>query len=163
MLVLAVIAIWLILLFGFVVFFGAPYLPTMKKQRLAALELLDLDPGQTLLELGSGDGSVLRAAASKGIKVVGYELNPLLVIVSYFRTIKYRKYVQIKWGNYWNEIWPRADGVYAFILDRYMEKLDKKIVQNYPEQKVKLASYAFKIPNKEPIAQKRGVFLYEYK
>lgn len=163
MLVLGIVAIWLILLFGFVIFFGAPYLPTLRVQKEAALDLLDLEPGQTLTELGSGDGTMLIAAAERGLKAVGYELNPLLVIVSYIRTYKYRKYVRIVWGNYWVHTWPRTDGIYVFLLDRFMEKLDKKIVQNYPEQKIKLASHAFKIPDREFVAEKKGVYLYEYK
>ncbi len=163
MLILGIILVWLILIFGFVVFFGAPYLPTLRPQKEAALELLDLEPGQTLLELGSGDGTMLVAAAERGLKVVGYELNPLLFIISYLRTFKHRERVRIIWGNYWVHMWPRTDGIYVFSLDRYMKKLDKKIVQNYPEQKVKLASYAFKVPAREPKAEKSGVYLYEYK
>lgn len=152
----------MVLLFGFVVFFGAPYLPTLGRQRRTALELLDLKPGQTLLELGSGDGTMLRAAAERGLKVVGYELNPLLVIVSYLRTWKYRKNVTIHWANYWWHTWPRTDGIYVFLLDKYMEKLDKKIIQNYPQQRVKLVSFAFRIPNKNISAEKHGVYLYNY-
>lgn len=155
-------AVWLVLLFGFVVFFGAPYLPTLSKQKLAALDLLELEPGQTLLELGSGDGRMLIAAAEKGLKVIGYELNPLLVLYSRIRTWKYRKHIRIIWANYWWHMWPRTDGIYVFLLDRYMEKLDKKIIQNYPEQKVKLASFAFKIPDKEIAEEKNGVYLYNY-
>ena len=162
LLFLFLIALWLILLFGFVVFFGAPYLPTLSRQKQVALEMLDLEPGQTLLELGSGDGRILRAAAEKGIKVIGYELNPLLVVISYFRTFKYRQYVEIKWANYWWHSWPRTDAIFVFLLDRYMEKLDKKIIQNYPGKKVKLASVAFKIPGKEAVEEKKGVYLYEY-
>lgn len=163
LLFLGLLALWLILLFGFVVLFGAPYLPTLSKQKLAAFELLELEPGQTLLELGSGDGRMLLAAAEKGYKVIGYELNPLLVLVSYFRTFKHRKNVTIRWGNFWWEIWPRTDGIYVFLLDRYMEKLDKKIIQNYPEQKVKLVNCAFRIPGKDIVKEKDGVYLYEYK
>ncbi len=162
LLFLFLIAVWLVLLFGFVVFFGAPYLPTLGKQKQAALDLLDLEPGQTLLELGSGDGRMLLAGAEKGLKVIGYELNPLLVLVSYIRTWKYRKHVRIIWANYWWHMWPRTDGIYVFLLDRYMEKLDKKIIQNYPEQKVKLTSFAFKIPDKEIVEEKNGVYLYNY-
>jgi len=93
---------------------------------------------------------------------VAYELNPILVAISYYRTRKYRKQVRIIWGNYWHKIWPRTDAVYVFLLDRYMKKLDKKIIQNYPNQKIKLASLAFKIPGKEILKEKKGVYLYEY-
>lgn len=156
------VALWLILLFGFVVFFGAPYVPTLKKPKLAALDLLDLEPGQTLIELGSGDGAMLKAAAERGYRVVGYELNPVLVVISYIRTFKLRKYVKIIWANYWWHSWPRTDGIYVFLLGKYMKKLDKKIIQNYPGKKVKLASFAFKIPDKDITKDKDGVYLYEY-
>lgn len=161
-LILFFIVFWLILLFGFVVFFGAPYLPTLKKQQAAALKLLNLEPGQTLLELGSGDGTMLLAAAKKDIHVIGYELNPILVLVSLYRTRKYRKHVRVIWGNYWNAVLPRTDGIYVFLLGKFMKKLDKKIIQNYPEHTVKLASFTFKIPDKEITKEKDGVYLYTY-
>jgi len=161
-LILFFIFFWLVILFGFVLLFGAPYVPTLKKQQEAALKLVSLEPGQTLLELGSGDGAMLLAAAQKGIHAVGYELNPILVLVSLYRTRKYRKHVKIIWGNYWKEVWPRTDAIYVFLLARYMKKLDKKIIQNYPEQAVKLASFTFKIPGKEIVKEKNGVYLYTY-
>ncbi len=46
-----VVVLILIFCFGFVVAFGAPYLPTLGKQQQQALELLGLKPGQTMLEL----------------------------------------------------------------------------------------------------------------
>ena len=146
--------------FGFVVFFGAPYLPVLKKQRSVALELLALKPGQTLLELGSGDGRVLRAAAQRGIYAVGYELNPLLVLVSWLATIKYRDKVKIIWGSYWSKKWPPADGVYTFLYTDYMKKLDDRM--SSMGQEMKLASVTFKIPGKKPLKEKDGVFLYKY-
>ncbi len=152
----------LVLIFGFVVAFGAPYLPTMQKQTEAALELLDLKPGQTLLELGCGDGRVLRAAAERGIYGVGYELNPLLVLAAKCMTFKYRKSVKIRWGNYWRAEWPETDGIFVFLLDKYMGKLDKNITQRYRGKKVKLASIAFKIPGREPAKSRSGVFMYQY-
>jgi hypothetical protein len=162
MLVLYIIAFWIILIFGFVIFFGAPYLPTLKAQKQAAFDLLKLEKGQTLIELGCGDGTMLLAAAEKGLRVIGYELNPLLAFISYVRTYKYRDNVKVIWGNYWTQVWPRADGIYVFLLDRYMKKLDKKIIQNYPEQQIKLASFTFKVPDREPVKTKKGVYLYLY-
>lgn len=154
-----------ILVFGFVILFGAPYLPTLKKQTDDALDLLDLKSGQTMLELGCGDGRVAKAAAKRGLRVIGYELNPILVLIAKLNTIKYRGRVQIIWGNYWRKEWPQADGIFVFLLDKYMEKLDKKIIQKTKLQKqpIRLLSYTFKVPGREPDAQKGGLFLYKYK
>lgn len=148
--------------FSVVIVFGAPYLPTLTPQVEAALDLLALQPGQTMLELGCGDGKVLLAAAKRGYRCVGYELNPLLVLVAWLRTRRYGKQVRVIWGNIWTHQWPEAQGVFAFILPRFMARLDKKITQQ-TSKPVKLVSFAFKIPHKQPQVTKNGVFLYVYK
>lgn len=158
---------WLLLLFfvvlcfGLVVAVGAPYVPTLKQQNHTALELLGLKPGQTLLELGSGDGRVLKAAAAQGINAIGYELNPLLLLWSRLATWRYRRLIKVYWRNFWKVNLPKTDGIYVFLLNKYMLKLDKKITQETTNS-VKLVSYGFKIPNKKPQKVKNGLFLYTY-
>lgn len=152
----------LIACFVFVLAFGAPFLPTLRPQITAALDLLDLKPGQTMLELGCGDGRVLIAAAEKGINVIGYELNPILAAIAWLRTRKYGKRVTVICGDYWRAEWPEAQGIFAFILTRYMGKLDKKVAQ-YSHRPLRIASFAFEIPDRKPTEVKDGIFLYEYK
>lgn len=147
--------------FTFVVMFGAPFLPTLSARVPEALDMIDLEAGQTLIELGSGDGRILKAAAERGWKVIGYELNPLLVIYSKITTLRYGRNVRVVWGNFWRSQWPPADGIFVFLLQPYMEKLDKKIMQDYPKG-VKLVSFAFKIPGKKPAYEKNGLYLYRY-
>ncbi|HYH74324.1 MAG TPA: class I SAM-dependent methyltransferase [Candidatus Saccharimonadales bacterium] len=153
---------FLSLAFGLVVFFGPPYLPTFKKQIDVALDMVALQPGETLLELGSGDGRVMLAAARRGLKVVGIELNPLLVLVSFIVTWRYRKQVRIIWGNYWGKPWPRADGIFTFMLPKYMGKLDDRIEKWRPKA-MRLVSFAFALPEREYVERRENVFLYEYK
>lgn len=148
--------------FVFVLLSGAPYLPTLKPQIRIALDLLDLHSGQTLLELGCGDGRVLVAAAQRGLNVVGYELNPLLAIFSWLVTRRYGRRVRVIWGDFWRTPWPEADGVFGFILPRYMSKLHKKVMQ-YPHRPLRIASFAFAIPEKKPVKIDHGVYLYDYK
>lgn len=147
--------------FVFVIAFGAPFLPTLKSQVTKALDLVDLKPGQTLLELGSGDGRILIEAAKRGINSVGYELNPLLVVYSWLITWRYRKQIKIVWGNYWRKKLLPADGIFVFLLQPYMEKLDTKIAQE-SKKPVKLVSFVFYIPNKKPTKKKDGLLLYRY-
>lgn len=151
----------IILMFGLVVLFGAPYLPTLSKQKETALDMLDLRPGQTMLELGSGDGRMLKAAAERGIYAVGYELNPILVLFSIILTWRQRSKVKIIWGNYWTSEWPQAEGIYTFLLQKYMPKLDNKIIQECGKN-VKLVSFAFRVPNRKPSAELQGLYLYKY-
>lgn len=153
-----------ILCFGFVILLGPPWVPTLTPQAKRALDMIDLKPGDTLLELGSGDGKILLDAARRGWNAVGVELNPILVVISRLRTWRYRKQVKVKWGNLWEtKTWPQAEGIFVFILPKYMPKLDKKVTQ-WHKSSVKLVSFAFAIPGKETISQhKSGVYLYEYK
>ncbi|MEK7095943.1 MAG: hypothetical protein AAB896_01490, partial [Patescibacteria group bacterium] len=96
------LGILLVLAYGFVIPFGAPFVPTMKKERKAALDLLDLKPGQVLVDLGSGDGSLLVLAAQRGIRAVGYEINPFLWAYSWLRTRRYGRQVSVKLRSFWS-------------------------------------------------------------
>lgn len=158
---LALIGLVIVLTFSIIIIFGPPYLPTLRKQINTALDLLELEEGETLLELGSGDGRVMLAAAKRGFRVVGIELNPFLVVISWFVTRRYRSQVRIIWGSYWGGPWPRADAIFTFMHSRYMNRLDERIEKWHPKP-TRLASFAFAIKGKEPITQKNGVFLYEY-
>lgn len=152
----------ILVLFGGILFFGAPYLPTLNQQVTAALDLADLRPGETLLELGCGDGKVLIAAARRKIRVVGYELNPILALLAWLRTRRFGSLVTVVWANFWVAPWPSANAIFTFLLPKYMVKLDDRIVLSQ-KKTTKLVSFAFKIPGKEVIDQKDGVFLYVYK
>lgn len=160
MIAIFILVLLVMLLFGFVLLFGAPYLPTLKHQQQAALDLLDLKPGQILLELGSGDGRMLVAAAQRGIRAIGYELNPLLALYSWLVTRRYRHLVTVKWANFWRVKLPAADGIYVFLLDKYMAKLYTKIIQEISSS-IKLVSFAFKVPGVKHIKEKSGLYLYE--
>lgn len=160
--IIALIVALVLLCFCFVLLFGAPFLPTLSLQIRVALDLLDLEPGQVMLELGCGDGRVLVAAARRGVQAVGYELNPILAVIAWLRTRRYRRQVRVLWGDYWRASWPAADGIFAFILPRYMHKLHTKVM-HYPHKPLRIASFAFAIPDREAVRTEQGVFLYEYK
>lgn len=161
----AIVALVVVLTFLLPVFFGPPYVPTLRLNLKSALDLLDLKPGQTMLDLGSGDGRVLIEGAKRGWNVVGVELSLLLVVVSWLRTRRYRKQVKIIWGNYFYRNWPPADGIFSFMIQYQMKKLDEAVVrwQSWHKRPVRLASFAFKVPGRRPIVERDGVFLYEYK
>ncbi len=158
--------VWLVVGFGLLALIyslsrGAPYLPTHRRQIETALDLLDLKSGQTLIEIGSGDGRVAHSAASRGIKVIGYEINPFLVILARLRSRKYRQLVHIYWQDIWKIKFPAANGIYIFGVSRMMPKLDEKFGAELGKGTL-VASYAFEIPGKKAINSKQGVSLYKY-
>lgn len=164
MLWILILLLFLLIPFGVVSLVGAPYLPTLKPHIKTALEMAELKRGQTLIELGCGDGRVVAAAAKHGIKVVGYELNPFLALIAWLRTRRYGKRVQIKVGDFWRTDWPKADAVFTFLLPKYMAKLDKKVARYQADQgqAVKLVSFAFLVPDRVARDHKEGVWLYIY-
>lgn len=160
--VLIGVGILLIVCFCGVLLFGAPYLPTLTPQVQTALRLADLKPGQTLLELGCGDGKVLIAAAQQGITVVGYELNPLLACIAWLRTRRYRQYVTVIYGDFWRKPWPEADAIFVFLLPRFMPKLHTAVTHYAGSRRLRLVSFAFTIPNYPVTTDRDGVYLYTY-
>ena len=154
-------AILLILAYGAVLLFGAPYFPSLKPHIKAALNLLDLKPGQVVYDLGCGDGRFLKAAAKQGIKSIGYELNPFVFAYAWLTTRRYRKLAKVRYGDFWKADLSKADAVFVFLLDKYMGQLDAKL-QKEGKKGLKLASHTFKIPGKKIVKQDYGVYLYRY-
>ncbi|HET7827753.1 MAG TPA: hypothetical protein VFK97_02715 [Candidatus Saccharimonadales bacterium] len=155
------LAILLILAYGLVLLFGAPYFPSLKPHLKATFDLLDLKKGQVVYDLGCGDGRFLKAAARRGYRAVGYELNPFVFAYAWLTTRRYRKLVRVRWGNFWRADISAADAVFVFLLDKYMGQLDAKLKAE-AKPGVKLASHTFKIPGKKIAASNYGVFLYKY-
>lgn len=158
-----IVVVFLILLacFSFVLLFGAPFLPTLKSQSQTLLDLTGLKAGQRLLDLGCGDGRVLIKAAQKGVIGYGYELNPILFLIAKYRTRHYRQLIKISWGNYWRAEWPEVDVIYIFLLDKFMSKLEFRLINN--KQPIKVVSNAFRFSDRLPEVEKNGLFLYVFK
>ena len=156
------LAVLLILAYGFVIPFGAPFLPTMKKDREAALDLLDLKPGQLFIDLGSGDGSLLVLAAKRGLRAEGYEINPFLWLYSWLRTRRYGRRVKVKLKCFWRADLNKADGVFVFLITKHMERLAKLINSRSSRKSLKVVSHAFEIPGRKPSQKVGALFLYIY-
>jgi SAM-dependent methyltransferase len=157
------LGVLLVLAYALVLLFGAPFLPTLKKQSIQALDLLDLKPGQVFVDLGCGDGRLLSEAAERGLQAVGYELNPFLAFYAWVRTRRYGWQVKVKWTNFWRADLSSADGVFVFLIGHYMRRLDKLLSRYSKNHQIKLVSNSFKIPGKKPLRKKGALLLYVYK
>ena len=149
--------------FGLVVFRGAPYVPTLRRDIKKAIDLAGVKKGECIVDLGSGDGRLLIAAAEQGIESVGYELNPLLVLISKFRTRKYKDMVNIKTADFWRVKLPADTGaVFIFLAEPYMYKLNKYLQAEAIrlDKPVTLISYAFELPGHKPVKRDGGLIKY---
>jgi 16S rRNA A1518/A1519 N6-dimethyltransferase RsmA/KsgA/DIM1 with predicted DNA glycosylase/AP lyase activity len=146
--------------FGIGAFIGAPYLPIRRPDVEAALDLAEVVSGQTVVDLGSGDGRLLKAAARRGAKAIGYEINPLLWLWSLATTWRYRQLVTIHLGDLWTSHLPDTDVVYVFMIQRYINRLDRKLAREL-KRPTKVVSYVFELPRK-PVKTTYNTQLYRY-
>jgi len=118
----------IVLLFGFVVFRGAPYVPSHRKEVERAFEdLYKVGSDDLVVDVGSGDGIILRLAAARGAHAVGYELNPALVAITRFLSRK-NKNVTVHLNDFWLvKLPPQTTLVYAFAVERDIQKLARKL------------------------------------
>ena len=147
--------------FGLGAMLGAPYLPILHRDTQRLLELAELKPGQTLIDLGSGDGQLLRAAAARGIRGIGYEINPILVLISHLVCWRYRRIVTIHLADFWHVPLPPADAIYIFLIDRHMRRLDRKLTAELTRP-AQVISFVFKIPGRQPVRHNSNTFVYQY-
>ena len=148
-------------MFGLGAILGAPFVPTRRAVAEEAIGLLGLKRGQLLLDLGSGSGTVLAAAGRRGLRAIGYEVNPLLYLWSKLRVARFGNRVKVRLADYWHQDLPSTDGIYVFLIGRYMEQLHHKLNIEI-KRPTKVVSYAFKIPGKREIKAKDGLYLYNY-
>lgn len=59
--------------------YDVPYVPTPPEVVEAMLDMAGLKPGERLVDLGSGDGRIVIAAARRGAAALGVEIDPRLV------------------------------------------------------------------------------------
>lgn len=157
---LALIAICFLL----IVLRGAPYVPTHARDIDKLFELYAFKHNDVLVDLGSGDGRVLAAAARRNIKAVGYELNPFLY---WYSKIKLRDLdtVQIRLEDFWTSKLPNDTAVvFVFLASPFMVKLDRKLIHEVERLRhdVILVSYGMKIPGKTIEYQAGGLIMYRY-
>ncbi len=158
---LTLILFLIVLPFGLGAIFGAPYLPILRRDSHKLLDIADIKPGQVLIDLGSGDGRLLRAAAARGATCIGYEINPYLVLVSRLVCWRYRHRVTIHTANLWNTRLAPADVIYVFMIDKHMARLEKKFTEEI-QRPTKVISYIFELPTKQPTQKTRNTYVYEF-
>lgn len=154
----------LFFLFALFAFTGAPYVPTLRNEAEKVFKkLYRLGRKDLVVDLGSGDGTVLVAAAKCGAKVYGIELNPILVLISRFRLRKF-KHARVDLGNIFNCKFPaETTVVYLFGEDRDIMKFAKKIRDESARLKKPLfvISQGFEIPGLVAQKTERAFFLYK--
>lgn len=160
---------WFWILFGFVVIFGfvvvrgAPYVPSKRGLLEKAFkDLYPLSKKDVLVDIGSGDGLVLRAAARRGARAIGYELNPVLVLISKFASRS--PLISVRLADFWLVTLPRETTiVYTFGDSRDIKKMYSKVEKTVElhNKPIYFMSFGFKVPGIEPIRHDKSFYLYK--
>ncbi|HDS11459.1 MAG TPA: class I SAM-dependent methyltransferase [Candidatus Wirthbacteria bacterium] len=140
---------------------GAPYIASHQKAIDDILDLLPPGKDHRAVDLGSGDGRILIQIAERGIPVVGYEINLLLVLASRYR-IKQRglqKLAKVQWKNYWKIPLDQFDIVVIFGMKHLMDRFEKKLKAELQTGAHVICSY-FKLPNWSQDSQQGDIYHY---
>ncbi|MFZ2024981.1 MAG: hypothetical protein WAV51_01690 [Microgenomates group bacterium] len=125
---------------------GAPYVPSTTSVSKVMIALAHIKKGETIVDLGSGDGRLLFLAARAGAKAIGLEINPYLVL---FTTIKAlcspeRTMIRAYWKNFWRADFQNANVVFVYLLPWRMKQLEEKLLREMkPGSRVVSNSFIF--------------------
>lgn len=155
----------IVVVVGASAFFGAPYVPSKRRELRRMFEsLYPVSATDTLLDIGSGDGLVLREASRRGAKAVGFEINPLFWLIG--RLLSWGdKNVKIELCNAWSTPFPSdTTVVYAFAVQRDAKKLIRAMERNVVRQGRSLTLLCFGSPleGRTPDRTFEAYFLYTF-
>lgn len=105
---------------------GLPSRPTKPDRIRKALKLANLQPDETLYDLGAGDGRVLFMAAREfDSKSVGIEIGPVQCALIWLRITAsgLGSKIKIQWGNFFKTDLSKADVVYVYATSSEVIKL----------------------------------------
>lgn len=106
---------------------GALYVSTARARIAAALDTVNLSPGQQLVDLGCGDGRVLRSACRRcNLRAVGYEINLAAYLKAVVLCLFYPG-IQLKLRNFWHADISEADVVFCYLYPDVLERLGGKL------------------------------------
>lgn len=131
----------------------APYVGSPQHAVARMLEMANLKPGETLYDLGCGDGRILIAAAERyKIKAVGVEISERLAkeAANKVRKQGLQNSIRIIHGNLLETDLSRADVVTLYLNNSANESLRPNL-ERYLRPHTRVVSYDYPIPGWKPI------------
>lgn len=104
---------------------GSPYAPTKHARMAVIFAFAEVKPGDLLIDLGSGNGGVLIAAAERGMRARGVEINPFWVWYSRWRIRRYGlgHLATVVHGDMFAHSTADADAIFLFLVPPAMARL----------------------------------------
>lgn len=162
--VLIIIPLYTLIFIVIPFFYGASYEGSQPDVIKKMLKYSKAKKSDRIVDLGSGDGRIVMAYAKLGIPSEGYEVNPVLVLLSRFRIRRnnLQALAKIHWKSFWDADLSRFTIINIFQFHTVMPRLEKKLQKELPKG-ARIISNTWKFPNWKLLRQDNDVFVYEKK
>lgn len=151
--------LYVTLLLSYSLFRGAPYAGLSKKRIDIMMKFLNIKKGK-FVDIGSGDGRIVIAAAKHGVKSYGIEINPLLVLISQLKLRKEKlKNAHIIFGDCWKHSFSVYDYISLWGTQHMLNALENKLLSEL-KPGTRVVSNHYKFPNWKAKKSKNDVHLY---
>ncbi len=142
--------------------------PTDHKTISQILEIMNVTSGDTVYDLGCGDGRWLtHLVKDRGAQAIGVEIDPFRAVISWLRLIFTGSISQgqVIWGNMYEVDLTGAEAIILFLSEEANQKLAPKLDREL-SQGARIASFYHKLPGWDPIITKRDkdkfeIYVYE--
>jgi len=106
---------------------GALFIPTPSIRVKTFLDAIPMSSQNLLVDLGCGDGRVLRAARKRyGVRTLGFEINPFAYFTAKLWSLRV-KGIKIRWRDFWKEDLSDANVVFCYLFPDVMKRLAEKL------------------------------------
>lgn len=139
--------------------FTVPFVPSSRRKLRKVFAQLGFNENTKFIDLGSGTGTAVFAAANAGAGYAeGVEINPYLIAISNFIKLfsAKKEHVHFKLGSYYKVNIPEYNVVYVYLFPAIIHKMEDELFANIPPGGM-LISNSFKFAKHEPseILEKR--------
>lgn len=128
---------------------GALYVSTTQTRLNAFIKAVPMKPDQTLMDIGCGDGRVLRLARRYyNVRAIGFEVNLMAYLKARLQSIGLSG-IEIKRKNFWRQNLAGADVVFCYLYPDVMRRLAAKL-QSELRPGTLIVSCNFPLPGFKP-------------
>ncbi|MEX2409883.1 MAG: class I SAM-dependent methyltransferase [Candidatus Paceibacterota bacterium] len=164
---LLIIGVLILLLIGWPIFFmGAPFLPSFRKKDKVdfnkLFKILKDNNVDKVIDIGSGDGRLVKKLSQAGFKSHGIEINPLLFLLSHYKLRNLKsKNTLIYRGNFWKKDLSDYDAIFMFHFKTANKKLIEKFKRELKNESL-IISTGFKLDDFELVDKISPFYIHRF-
>ncbi len=157
----------LLVFFGVYIIYGSlfktPFYPSSTKllDRLIDSKLIELPSVVNMIDIGSGDGRIVRWGLKRGFMSTGIEFNPFLTLASKVLMLGNKK-GKILNIDFFNHNFNEYNLAYMYIYSEFIDKLETKLFNEMPLNSI-IVTNTFKFSNRNPDIIFEKLYIYKIK